>query len=111
MNLKDQSRDRVSLDCWPDACGRKSRPIVRQRNEYVSDHMYARCLLSAAPPWPPSIFSQYRTFGARELGTSSKRRRTILRAWPGCTRSSFVEVVKSTLGHRQSEPGFKHTSW
>ena len=27
------------------------------RNEYISVDMKARCLLSAAPPWPPSIFS------------------------------------------------------
>lgn len=25
---------------------------------YDNAHMYARCLLSAAPPWPPSMFSQ-----------------------------------------------------
>src|SRR5439155_4446251 len=32
-----------------------------RRNEYSRALIYARWALSAAPPWPPSMFSQYRT--------------------------------------------------
>ena len=39
----------------------------------VSAHMKARCLLSAAPPWPPSVFSQYSTSGARAARLLAQR--------------------------------------
>jgi membrane-associated phospholipid phosphatase len=32
-------------------------PTVRQRNSSISAHLNARCSLSAAAPWPPSMFS------------------------------------------------------
>ena len=53
----------------------------------------ARWPLSAAPPWPPSVFSQY----SRGWPCSSMRA-AILRAWPGWTRSSRVLVRKKARG-------------
>ena len=32
-------------------------PIVRHRNSNISADLNAACLLSAAPAWPPSMFS------------------------------------------------------
>ena len=65
--------------------------------------MKARCSLSAAPPCPPSVFSQYSTFGAFSTPASSSNDATIFLACPGCTRSSRVDVVKSVRGHFQLE--------
>ena len=35
-----------------------STPNASAKNSYDSAHIKARCELSAAPPWPPSMFSQ-----------------------------------------------------
>src|ERR1700733_4502808 len=53
------------------------------KNVYARALMNAACLLSAAPPWPPSMFSYSNT-----LWPIWDIFATIFRAWPGCTRSS-----------------------
>merc|ERR1719491_648615 len=83
-------------------------PSALDKNAYVNAHICARCLLSAAPPCPPSVFSQYSTASLSSLAVfpigfpSSSNARTIFLACPGCTRSSRVDVVNNVLGHFQS---------
>lgn len=47
---------RVVSGCWSDLVGHP--PIVWVRNVQMRAFIRAACALSAAPPWPPSMFSQ-----------------------------------------------------
>src|SRR5699024_12693738 len=70
-----------------------SVPMVFHRKVYISAFTRAACSLVAAPPWPPSMFSQERTSAPRDSMAAAN-----LRAWPGWTRSSRVEVSRKVGG-------------